>query len=144
MILLDANILLYATDYPQHETIRLWLEKQINSGEYIGMAWITLLAFIRISTNSRIFAQPLPIQEAWQQIEEWLVLPCVWIPQPADKHSLILRELLFAVNATGNLIPDAHLAALALEHNLLLCSTDRDFTKFKKLNWLNPMDNTYQ
>lgn len=141
MILIDANLLLYATvkDYPYHQQARRWLEDQLNSGKRVGLPWPTLLAFIRIGTNPKAFDRPLSIRDAWSQVQEWLALPSVWIPLPSDRHADILGDLLQDVEAVANLVPDAHLAALAIEHGLTLQSTDGDFARFPKLQWRNPL-----
>jgi toxin-antitoxin system PIN domain toxin len=140
MILIDANILIYAhvPTLPHHEAARRWLEEQLNESR-VGLPWPSLLAFMRLVTNPRIFERPASITEAWSRVEEWLALPSVWIPQPAERHSQILGELLRKVVDRPTLIPDAHLAALAIEHNLILCSTDEDFARFPQVRWLNPL-----
>jgi toxin-antitoxin system PIN domain toxin len=140
MILIDANILIYAhvPTLPHHEAARRWLEEQLNESR-VGLPWPSLLAFMRLVTNPRIFERPASITEAWSRVEEWLALPSVWIPQPTERHSQILGELLRKVVDRPTLIPDAHLAALAIEHNLILCSTDEDFTRFPQVRWLNPL-----
>jgi toxin-antitoxin system PIN domain toxin len=140
MILIDANILIYAhvPTLPHHEAARRWLEEQLNESR-VGFPWPSLLAFMRLVTNPRIFERPASITEAWSRVEEWLALPSVWIPQPTERHSQILGELLRKVVDRPTLIPDAHLAALAIEHDLILCSTDGDFTRFPQVRWLNPL-----
>jgi uncharacterized protein len=140
MILIDANILIYAhvPTLPYHEAARRWLEEQLNESR-VGLPWPSLLAFMRLVTNPRIFERPASITEAWSRVEEWLALPSVWIPQPTERHSQILGELLRKVVDRPTLIPDAHLAALAIEHNLILCSTDEDFARFPQVRWLNPL-----
>jgi toxin-antitoxin system PIN domain toxin len=121
MILIDANILIYAhvPTLPHHEAARRWLEEQLNESR-VGLPWPSLLAFMRLVTNPRIFERPASITEAWSRVEEWLALPSVWIPQPTERHSQILGELLRKVVDRPTLIPDAHLAALAIEHDLIL------------------------
>ena len=141
MILIDANLLLYAKvkDYPHHQQARHWLEDQLNSGKRVGLPWPTLLAFIRIGTNPKAFNRPLSVREAWSQVKEWLAISTVWIPLPTDRHAAILGELLHDTEALANLVPDAHLAALAIEHGLTLQSTDGDFARFSQLQWHNPL-----
>jgi toxin-antitoxin system PIN domain toxin len=140
MILIDANILIYAyvPTLLHHEAARRWLEEQLNESR-VGLPWPSLLAFMRLVTNPRIFERPVSITEAWSRVEEWLALPSVWIPQPTESHSQILGDLLRKVVDRPTLIPDAHLAALAIEHNLILCSTDEDFARFPQVRWLNPL-----
>ncbi len=141
MIGRDAKLLLYATvkDYPYHQQVRRWLEDQLNGGKRVGLPWPTLLAFIRIGTNPKAFDRPLSIRDAWEQVQEWLALPSVWIPLPTDRHAAILGDLLHGAEAVANLVPDAHLAALAIEHGLTLHSTDGDFARFPQLQWQNPL-----
>ena len=141
MILVDANLLIYAkfSDFPQHEVAREWLESTLNSQGRVGVAWPTALAFLRITTNPRLFDNPLTIEAAWEQVLEWIEHPRVWIPQPTDDHVETLGNLLRATQAAGNLIPDAYLAALAITHGLTLCSADSDFSRFADLDWNNPL-----
>jgi toxin-antitoxin system PIN domain toxin len=94
---------------------------------------------LRLVTNPRIFEQPEPTQRAWQQVEEWLSRPVAWIPQPTERHREVLGTLLNLRGVRANLVPDAHLAALAIEHGLILCTTDGDFARFEGLRWQNPL-----
>jgi toxin-antitoxin system PIN domain toxin len=98
-----------------------------------------LLAFLRIVTNPRIFERPEPIAEAWDQVRAWLSCRNAWIPEPTERHAELLSTLFALPGVHANLVPDAHLAALALEHGLTLCSTDGDFGRFPSLRWLNPL-----
>ena len=141
MILVDTNILIYAhvKSLAQHKPAKSWLDSCLNGIAPVGLPWPSLLAFLRLVTNRRIFEQPETPPEAWQQVTEWLECPPVWIPQPTENHHEILASLFVDQGITGNLIPDAHLAALAIEHGLLLCSTDGDFTRFPGLRWQNPI-----
>jgi toxin-antitoxin system PIN domain toxin len=141
MILVDTNLLLYAhvADFAQHEAAREWLDARLNGTARVGLCWPAVLAFVRLVSNPRVFAQPLPISDAWRQVERWLDCPPAWIPLPTDRHHLVLGSLLPHAGARANLVPDAHLAALAIEHGLLLCSTDGDFARFPQLRWENPL-----
>ncbi|MEO9136312.1 MAG: type II toxin-antitoxin system VapC family toxin [Casimicrobiaceae bacterium] len=141
MILLDANLLIYAhvTSFTQHSAARSWLAVQLRSGTPVGLPWATLLAFLRIVTNPRVFERPEPMSEAWRQVSSWLDADGVWIPGPTERHREILSTLLSVSGIQGNLAPDAHLAALALEHGLVLCSADGDFARFPGLRWQNPL-----
>jgi toxin-antitoxin system PIN domain toxin len=141
VILVDANLLLYAkfSDMPQHDRTVRWLEQAVRDGVRIGLPWASLLAFVRISTNARVYARPLAVSQAWEQVEEWLALPGAWVPQPTEEHRLILGRLLNDANVSGNLVTDAHLAALALEHGLELCTADSDFARFPGVRWRNPL-----
>jgi toxin-antitoxin system PIN domain toxin len=141
LILLDANLLIYAkfSDLPQHGRARNWLQSVLSSPGKVGIPWQTSLAFLRLATNPRLFGRPLGIRDAWQQVTEWLEHPRVWIPEPTEDHSRILGEILREVQATSNLVPDAHLAAIAIEHGLTLCSADSDFARFPGVAWQNPL-----
>ena len=141
MILLDANLLVYAhvARFTQHEIARSWLDERLNGSLPVGFAWSTLTAFLRLVTNPRIFERPEPMSRAWQQMEAWLDSPMAWIPQPTAQHREVLGRLLVSPGAHANLVPDAHLAALAIEHGLVLCSSDSDFARFPGLRWDNPL-----
>jgi uncharacterized protein len=141
VILLDANVLIYAhvASFTQHAASREWLDAQLNGTAAVAFPWPTLLAFLRIVTNPRIFEEPEPISQAWEQVTAWLACESSWIPQPGDRHAEILADLLADPSVRGNLVQDAHLAALAIEHGLQLCSTDGDFGRFPGLRWSNPL-----
>jgi hypothetical protein len=140
LILLDANLLIYAaTDCPERESARAWLDGKLNEDARVGLPWASLLAFLRLVTNPRIYAAPSSLSGAWAQVENWLGCPNVWIPGPTDRHASILGRMLEGAGGAGNLVPDADLAALAIEHGLVLCSTDRDFARFPGLRWENPL-----
>ena len=141
MILLDANILIYShvQSFAQHDVARDWLDKQINETTGVGMPWESLLAFLRLVTNARVFERPESITQAWEQVQDWLLCDSVWIPQPTERHVAVLNDLLSQPGVHANLVPDAHLAALAIEHGLTLCSTDGDFARFPVLRWMNPI-----
>jgi len=141
VILIDANLLIYAyvPTLPQHETAKQWLERQLNDAPRVGLPWPSLLAFMRIVTNPRVFERSASISEAWARVEEWLSLPRVWIPLPTERHPELLGRLLREAVDRPQLVPDAHLAALAIEHGLILCSTDGDFARFPGLRWRNPL-----
>ena len=141
MILVDANILVYAhvARFPQHQAARDWLDAQLSGGDPVGLPWPSLLAFLRIVTNPRVFERPEPIADAWRQAASWLAAGTSWVPSPGERHAEILGRLLSLPGVQGNLVPDAHLAALAIEHGLLLCSTDGDFARFPALRWRNPL-----
>lgn len=141
MILVDANLLVYAWNRhaPQHQPARAWLEDRLNDRTGVGISWAILLAFVRLVSNRRIFERAMPVTEAWRQVEEWLSLPNVWTPEPAQRHQEILRALMPEA-AKSELVPDAHLAALAIEYGLVLQTTDRDFARFRGLQWENPIE----
>jgi len=141
VILLDASLLIYAhvTSFPEHSAARDWLDAQLSGSAPVGLPWPSLLGFLRIVTNPRVFEQPEPISEAWDQVAAWLACESAWIPQPGERHVEILASLLADPGVRANLVPDAHLAALAIEHGLLLHSTDGDFARFASLRWSNPL-----
>ncbi len=141
MILVDANLLLYAklTSYPHHKRARQWLESELNSARKVGLPWQSLTAFMRIATNARIFPSPLSSAIAFDQVREWLQLPNVWVPVATERHADILEQLVRDHGVVGNLITDAHLAALAIENGLTLCTTDGDFDRFRGLRKINPL-----
>jgi toxin-antitoxin system PIN domain toxin len=141
VILIDVNILVYATNSgaAQHSAARDWLNGKLNGTDRVGLPWASLLGFLRLATGRRIFPRPLTMAGAWNRVEEWLKLEPVWIPVPTERHSAVLGQVLNEPGVHGNVVPDAHLAALAIEHGLTLCSTDGDFARFSELKWLNPL-----
>lgn len=141
MILLDANLLVYAhvRSFQQHERARAWLDAQLNGPAPVGLPWNSLSAFLRIVTNPRVFQMPETMTDAWKQVEEWLDCEPVWVPEPTERHREVLGSLLAGSGMQANLVPDAHLAALAIEHGLILCSTDGDFARFHGLRCQNPL-----
>jgi toxin-antitoxin system PIN domain toxin len=141
VILVDANLLVYAhvASFPQHGRARAWLDAQLNGAAPVGLPWPSLLDFMRLVTNPRVFRRPESAPEAWRQVGEWLDCEPVWIPQPTERHREVLGRLMTTAGMQANLVPDAHLAALALEHGLALCSTDGDFARFPDLRWRNPL-----
>ena len=141
MILVDANLLIYAhvSTFSQHEVARAWLDERLNGVAPVGLPWPSLLAFLRLTTNPRVFERPESMPDAWRQALAWLAAERAWIPQPTERHREILGELLAAPGVHANLVQDAHLAALAIEHGLILCSTDGDFARFPGLRWENPL-----
>jgi len=138
--LLDANILLYAYDArsAHHAVCREWLTGVLNDDEPVGLPWQTLLAFVRIATNSRAVQTPIPVSQACAIVDSWLQRPQVVVVEPGDRYWDILREQLAQAKVSGPLVTDASLAALALEQGATLCSTDRDFLRFTTLKRLDP------
>jgi len=141
VILVDANLLIYAhsSNFSQHAAARQWLDEQINGLVQVGLPWACLLAFLRVTTNPRMFSRPHPMAKAWEQVSAWLACETVWTPGPTERHADVLAALLAQPGVHGNLVPDAHLAALAIEHGLTLCSADDDFARFANLRWINPL-----
>ena len=141
MILVDANLLLYAklSSFLEHRRTHHWLDEKLNGADRVGLPWTSLLAFLRLSTNTRLFPRPLSMATAWQQVREWLALETTWCPAPSEEHEETLDRLLRPGGITPKLVMDAHLAALAIEHGLALCSADADFARFDQLRWVNPL-----
>lgn len=141
MILVDANIPLYAEDSlsPQHGRAREWWDAQLSGSEPVALCWPVVTAFVRISTNARLHRRPLTRDEAITRVKSWFDQPCVRIIHPTDEHWSLFAKMIRDSGATANLISDAHLAALALEHNCDFCSTDSDFARFPGLKWSNPL-----
>jgi toxin-antitoxin system PIN domain toxin len=141
MILVDVNLLIYAEDSlcGPHAAARNWWDAQLSGAETVCLCWPVVEAFIRISTNPRASRNPLALKEAIGRVQSWLDQPCVKIIQPTENHWTIFQQMLRDGGATANLVSDAHLAALAVEHNCALQSTDRDFARFQGLKWKNPI-----
>ena len=141
MILVDANILLYAEDSLQshHQLAREWWDDQLSGTGVVCLCWTVLSAFIRIGTNPRVFEHPLSLEQALARVQSWLDQPCTRIVRPTERHWTVFRQVLTDGQAVANLVTDAHLAALAIEHGCELASTDSDFARFPKLKWRNPL-----
>jgi uncharacterized protein len=142
VILVDANLLLYAEDSlsEHHDAARAWWDAQLSRSEPVALCWPVLTAFLRIGTNARLHRRPLTLREGIERVQSWLAQPCVRLVTPTDQHWPVFQQLLRVGNATGNLVSDAHLAALAVEHNCVLHSTDTDFARFRGLKWRNPIN----
>jgi len=141
MFVVDVNLLIYAVnaDAAEHTTVKTWLETEINAGTSIGMPWVALLGFIRLSINPKVLSQPLTLDQALEQVRDWLSLPNVSIQEPGIDHLTHFTTACQAVNAGPNLITDAHLAAIAQEHGATMVSCDTDFGRFPGLSWVNPL-----
>lgn len=141
MILLDANLLLYAVnrDLPQHAAARVWLEGILSGSASVGLPWVVVLAFLRITTSARIFERPLASEQAGAYLDAWFALPVVKPVVPGPGHWGILKSLLAASGTGGNLTTDAHIAALALEQGYTVYSADNDFKRFPGLRYINPL-----
>lgn len=141
MILVDANLLLYAEDSlsEHHEAARDWWDGLLSGSDPVALCWPVLAAFVRIGTNTRLHQRPLTITEAIHRVQSWLNQPCVRIVTPTEHHWALFQRMLRGGNATANIVSDAHLAALAVEHNCVLASTDRSFAAFHGLKWRNPI-----
>jgi toxin-antitoxin system PIN domain toxin len=141
-MLVDANILLYAHDTasPRHHAALGWLEEVLNGTEPVRFAWVSLLAFLRISTTPRVFEEPLTISEAAPIVSEWLTRPMSGVLDPGERHWGILGELLQRTGVRGAEVTDAHLAAIALEHGATLYTADAGFARFPGLRAVNPLE----
>lgn len=141
MILPDANLLLYAEDTlsNHHEVARTWWDEQLSGTDAVCLCWPVVNAFIRIATNPRLQTRPLTLTEAVSRTSSWFAQPCVRVVVPTEFHWEIFRNQLTDSAAQGNLVSDAHLAALAIEHSCILYSSDRDFARFPSLKWVNPL-----
>ncbi|HXE44940.1 MAG TPA: TA system VapC family ribonuclease toxin [Conexibacter sp.] len=140
MILVDANLVVYAhlEHGPHHVAARAWFEDVMRAPDRVAFPWPTLLGFIRLMGNRALTPNPMPLTEAWARIEGWLARPQSWIPVPTERHQQILADLLHG-ETRPDVANDAHLAALAIEHGLTVCSTDRDFSRFPGIRWYNPI-----
>lgn len=141
MILVDANLLLYAEDKlsPYHDPARTWWDAQLSGTAPVCLCWTVLCAFIRIGTNPRVFEHPLSLEQAVSRVQTWLDQPCTRLIHTTERHWVVFQEILLHGKAIANLVTDAHLAALAIEHGCELFSTDADFARFPKLKWRNPI-----
>jgi toxin-antitoxin system PIN domain toxin len=141
VILVDANLLIYAgvDSFERHQSARQWLDGRLNGVAPVGLPWPSLLGFLRVTTNPRVFAKPATLTEAWHRVSDWLACERAWIPQPTERHREVLGGLLGGSGVQANLVHDAHMAALAIEHGLILCSTDGDFARFPGLRWEDPL-----
>jgi hypothetical protein len=141
VILVDANVLIYAinVDSPHHKPARRWLETALSGTRPIALAWIVILAFLRLTTRRGILARPLPPERALAFVDDWLAQPCVRAVGPGPSHWAILRNLLREAGTAGNLTSDAHLAALALELGAAVCSLDADFGRFPGVERISPL-----
>ena len=141
MIIPDVNLLLHAhnSDFPRHREAREWWEALMNGTVSVGLPWTSILGFIRIATHPRILEYPLDMREACTRVRSWLERPQTMLIHPGTRHADILFELLENSGGTGNLTTDAHLAALAIEHQAELHSHDADMARFSGLRWVNPL-----
>jgi len=141
MIMVDVNLLIYAidSDSPHHKIASSWLERTLNGNELVGLPWIVVLAFLRVSTRAGVLRIPMTVEKAVSYCQEWLDLGSVRLLVPGKKHWPIFRNLVLTVGTAGNLTSDVHLAALALEHGCPLYSVDNDFKRFPGITHVNPL-----
>lgn len=140
MKLVDANVLIYAVnaDSDQHEEAKRWLDASLTGAAPVGFTWLALLAFIRLVTKPGIFARPMPVTDAVLLTQDWLAQPAAHVLAPTARHAFVLADLLAGQGTGGNLVNDAHLAALAIEHRATIVSYDRDFDRFPGVRWERP------
>lgn len=140
MHLVDANVLLYAVnaDAAHHDRSRRWLDGALSGADTVAFAWIALLAFVRLSTKVGLFPAPLSVEAAMDRVDAWIGAAPAVLLEPAPDHAQVVRRLLLDVSAGGNLVNDAHLAALAIEHRCDIVSFDNDFSRFPGVTWSLP------
>ena len=138
----DLNLLLYAVDRdaPDHRAALRWWNATLSGGETVGLAWSVLLGFVRLTTSPLVVRSPLAVGASLDYLDRWLAQDLTTIVEPTPRHVAVLRDLLAGAGTGGNLVTDAHLAALAIEHGAELCSADRDFGRFPGLRWVNPLE----
>lgn len=140
-MIVDANLLLYAVDgeSPHNAAAAAWLEQTLDGDSRVGLPWQTIGAFLRIVTHPRVTENPLSAADAWRYVDDWLSIPVVWIPPATEATARVYGRLCAQVEITGNLVPAAQLAALALEHGVEIASADTDFLRFPGVRWTNPL-----
>lgn len=140
MNLVDANVLLYAVNesVDKHEESRSWLDDALNGRSTVGLSWIVLLAFLRLSTKAGLFPSPLGVDGALARVRDWVAQPPSVIVEPTSRHLDVLAGLLATTGTGGNLVNDAHLAALAVEHDATVITYDSDFGRFTGVRWQPP------
>lgn len=140
MKLVDANVLLYAVnaDAASHEPARRWLDTSLSGADTVAFAWVALLAFVRLSTKVGLFPSPLSVDGAMDRVDAWIAAGPAVVVEPTPRHGSVVRDLLRTVGVGGNLVSDAHLAALAIEHRCSVVSFDNDFSRFPGVDWVRP------
>ncbi len=141
MIIPDVNILVHAynSDSPRHPAARHWLERTLSQPRPVGLPWVSMLGFLRIMTSRAILKNPMYPADATRRVRSWLSVPSVQVLHPGEHHAETLFGLLERLGAAGNLTTDAHLAALAIEYQAEVATTDADFARFPGLRWFNPL-----
>ncbi len=141
MILIDTNILVQAgiDSAPHHDRALRWLGGEFADGRRIGLPWHSLLGFVRLASNRVVFPHGPSVDEAWQSIRVWLSATNAWTPSPTERHVDVISELLESSKVRSRDVMDMHLAALAIEHGLTLCSADVGFARYRGLRLLNPL-----
>jgi uncharacterized protein len=142
MILIDTNILVYAfnQDAPEHQRARAWLENILSGNNPVGLPWIVIVSFLRITTNHKVMPKALQVEQALGYVDSWLQQPYVTPLNPGERHWVILHKLLHDSGTAGNLTNDAHIAAIAIEHGYTVYSADNDFKRFRGITHINPLE----
>lgn len=140
MNIVDANVLIYAvnSDDQHHRAAKTWLDQALSGGAAVGFCWPVILAFVRLVTKQGLFPQPLDPDAAIEIVDEWLAQPAARLVHPTARHLDVLSRLLADLGSAGNLVNDAHLAALAVEHRAAVVTFDRDFGRFDGVRWTIP------
>ena len=141
MIVLDANLLIYAYDLDSahHKKSLYWLEELLSGVDAVGLPWQSVSAFLRVITNRRLPGMRVSLEQAVLVVDEWLQQPNVQVLVPADQHWSVLRQMILEGRASGPLVSDAEIAAITIEQGAVLHTTDRDFARFPGLRWKNPI-----
>jgi toxin-antitoxin system PIN domain toxin len=140
-MLLDANVLLYSVDRSSHHHAPCadWVRSAFSGPRRIALPWQTIGAFLRVATHPRVFSRPLSSSDAWLNVTNWLMAPNCWIPEATERTAHILGKLINELDIRSNLVTDAQLAALAIEHGVPVVSVDSDFARFSEISWVNPL-----
>src|SRR5258707_1512743 len=140
--MVDTNILVYAAIHSsaRHPRAKDWLNAQFASPARVGLPWHSLLGYVRLVSNRNTYPVGPSASDAWSVVRKWRHAPNVWIPQPTEQHGDVIDALFASTNITSNAVMDVHLAALAIEHGLTLCSADNGFARYRDLRWLNPLE----
>ena len=140
MTVVDANLLIYAVDRGSrhHQRAKAWLDSALSGAETVIFPWVCLLAFLRLTTQAGVFEEPLSVDQAVGVVEAWTSQPEAMLGIPGGRHIELLRRLLTATGSGGNLVNDAHVAALALEHGATVMTYDNDFGRFPGVRWRSP------
>ena len=141
MIIPDINLLVYAHNEqdPNHAPARQWWRGLVDGSELLGVDWSIIVGFIRVSTLPSVVTDPPEPQYTASIVESWLEIPHMSMIEPGPDHLKIVTDLLAAAGRGGNLVPDAHITALAIQHDAVVHTNDRDFSRFRGLRWSNPL-----